>query len=204
MANRNQQYTMTSVNNLTLMLNEALDQLQNMKKNTKGGGQGKGKGGSMQQLQQMQKQLNNSMQKARDELQKNGNRGSVPKGQMSQEFAKMAQQQQMIREALQKINQEQNKDGKNGLGNLNQMIEDMKSTENELVNKKIEQETLNRQKTILTKLLDAENAQREQDQDAKREAKAAKDFPLLTNRCSKNLKNFSNQKQNGCRNCLLI
>lgn len=177
MANRNQQYTMTSVNNLTLMLNEALDQLQNMKKNTKGGGQGKGKGGSMQQLQQMQKQLNNSMQKARDELQKNGNRGSVPKGQMSQEFAKMAQQQQMIREALQKINQEQNKDGKNGLGNLNQMIEDMKSTENELVNKKIEQETLNRQKTILTKLLDAENAQREQDQDAKREAKAAKDFP---------------------------
>jgi len=176
MANRNQQYTMTSINNLTLMLNEALDQVQNMKKNAKGGG-GKGKKGSMQQLQQMQKQLNNSMQKAREELQKGGNKGAVPKGQMSQEFAKMAQQQQMIREALQKINQEQNKDGKNGLGNLNQMIEDMKATESELVNKKIEQETLNRQKSILTKLLDAENAQREQDEDSKREAKAAKDFP---------------------------
>lgn len=177
LANKDQQYTMTSINNLTLMLNEALDQVQNMKKNGKpGGGSSSGKG-SMQQLQQMQKQLNNSMQKAREQLQKSGNKGTVPKGQMSQEFAKMAQQQQMIREALQKINQEQNKDGKNGLGNLNQMIQDMKATESELVNKKIEQETLNRQKSILTKLLDAENAEREQDQDSKREAKSAKDFP---------------------------
>jgi hypothetical protein len=52
---------------------------------------------------------------------------------MSEEFAKMAQQQQMIREALQKINREENKDGKGGLGNLNQMIEEMQSTETELV-----------------------------------------------------------------------
>jgi hypothetical protein len=31
-ANKNQQYAMTSINNLSLMLNEALDQLQNMMK----------------------------------------------------------------------------------------------------------------------------------------------------------------------------
>jgi len=88
----------------------------------------------------------------------------------------MAQQQQLIREALQKINQE-NKDGKNGLGNLNQMVEDMKATETDLVNKRIKQETMNRQKSLLTKLLDAENAEREQEEDAKRESKAAKEFP---------------------------
>ncbi|TDQ09572.1 DUF4175 family protein [Pedobacter metabolipauper] len=174
-ANRNQQYTMTSINNLSLMLNEALDQLQNSKKNPKNGS---GKKGGMKQLQEMQQQLNNSMQKAREQMQKiGGNKGSVPKGQMSQEFAKMAQQQQMILEALQKINREENKDGKNGLGNLNQMIEDMKATETELVNKKLEQETMNRQKNLLTKLLDAEKAEREKDQDSKRESKAAKDFP---------------------------
>nr|WP_121269993.1 DUF4175 family protein [Pedobacter schmidteae] len=175
-AGKNQQYTMTSVNNLSLMLNEALDQLQDMMKNSKGGGKGKKKQ-SMKQLQQMQQQLNNNMQKARDQLQKNGNKGSVPKGSMSEEFAKMAQQQQLIREALQKINREENKDGKGGLGNLNQMIEDMKATESELVNKRLEQETMKRQKELLTKLLDAENAQREQDQDSKRESKAGKDFP---------------------------
>ena len=96
---------------------------------------------------------------------------------MSEEFAKMAQQQQMIREALQKINREENKDGKGSLGNLNQMIQDMKSTETDLVNKRLEQETMKRQKELLTKMLDAENAQREQDEDAKRESKAGKDLP---------------------------
>jgi len=175
-ANKNQQYTMTSVNNLSLMLSEALDQLQDMMKNSKGGGKGKKKQ-SMKQLQQMQQQLNEGMQKARDQMQKNGNKGTVPKGTMTEEFAKMAQQQQLIREALQKINREDNKDGKGGLGNLNQLIEDMKATEAELVNKRLEQETMKRQRELLTKLLEAENAQREQDQDAKRESKAGKEFP---------------------------
>ncbi|SHG76493.1 DUF4175 family protein [Pedobacter caeni] len=173
-ANKNQQYTMTSINNLSLMLNEALEQLQKMNKNSSGSG--KGKKQSMKQLQQMQQQLNNNMQKAREQMQKNGNKGSVPKGQMTEEFARMAQQQQMIREALQKINREDNKDGKGGLGNLNQMIKDMQSTESELVNKRLEQETMNRQKDLLTKLLDADQAQREQDQDSKRESKAGKDL----------------------------
>ncbi|RZK25312.1 MAG: hypothetical protein EOO43_05845, partial [Flavobacterium sp.] len=128
MANRNQQYAMTSINNLSLMLSEALSQLQNAKKNSKGGGKSKG---SMKELQQMQDQLNKNMQNARQQMQKNGNQGKVPKGQMSQEFSKMAQQQQMIREAMQKLNREQNKDGKNGMGDLNKMIDDMKRTEND-------------------------------------------------------------------------
>jgi hypothetical protein len=174
-ANKNQQYAMTSINNLSLMLNEALEQLQNAMKNGKPGGKGKQQG--MKQLQEMQQQLNNSMQKAREQMQKAGNKGTVPKGAMSEAFGKMAQQQQMIREALQKINREENKDGNGKLGNLNQTIEDMKATEAELVNKKLEQETLNRQKEVLTKLLEAENAAREQDQDAKRESKAGKDLP---------------------------
>ncbi|RQO67919.1 hypothetical protein DBR43_25770 [Pedobacter sp. KBW06] len=190
-ANKNQQYTMTSINNLSLMLNEALEQLQKMKKNSSGSG--KGKKQSMKQLQQMQQQLNNNMQKARDQMQKSGNKGTVPKGQMSEEFAKMAQQQQMIREALQKINREENKDGKGGLGNLNQMIKDMQSTETELVNKRLEQETMNRQKELLTKLLDADQAQREQDQDSKRESKAGKD---LTPSYQQMLDKFKKLQQN--------
>ncbi|HTN00194.1 MAG TPA: hypothetical protein VL088_15665, partial [Pedobacter sp.] len=172
-ANRYQQTAMTSLNNLALMLNEALDQLQ---KNQKSGKGGKGKQ-SMQQLQKMQEQLNQKMQNAREKMQREGNKGTVGKGQMSEEFAQMAKQQQMIREALQKINSEENKDGKGSLGDLNQAIKDMKQTETELVNKKIEQETLNRQKNLLTKLLDADKAQREQDEDSKRESAAAKEFP---------------------------
>ena len=172
---KNQQYTMTSINNLSLMLNEALEQMEKNKKNGKGSGKSGKK--SMQQLQQMQQQLNKNMQEAKNKLQQSGNKGTVPKGQMSEEFAKMAQQQQMIREALQKINSEQNKDGKGSLGNLNQLIKDMKQTEAELVNKRLEQETLNRQKNLLTKLLDADKAEREQNEDGKRESNTGRNFP---------------------------
>ena len=189
-ANRSQQYTMTSINNLSLMLNEALEQLQNAQKKGKQGGKGNKSG--MQQLQQMQQQLNENMQKAKEQMQRNGNKGTVPKGQMSQEFAKMAQQQQMIREALQKINNE-NKNGNDGQGVINQMVKEMKATENDLVNKRIEQATMDRQKKVLDKLLDAEKAEREEDEDSRRESKAAKDFPPSY---KKMLENFKRKQQN--------
>jgi hypothetical protein len=175
-AGKNQQYTMASINNLALMLNEALEQLEKNKKNAKSGGKGKGKQ-SMQALQQMQQQLNKSMQQAKQQLEKDGNKGSVPKGKMSESFAKMAQQQQMIREALQKLNAEENKDGKSGSGNMNQLVKEMKLTESDLINKRLEEETIKRQQGLMTKLLDAEKASREQNEDGKRESKAGKDFP---------------------------
>ena len=49
-------------------------------------------------------------------------------------------------------------------------IEKMKETELDIVNKKITQESLNRQKQIVTRLLEVENALREQEQDNKRES----------------------------------
>lgn len=175
-AGKNQQYSLTGINNLALMLNEALEQLEKNKKNAKQGGKGKGKQ-SMQQLQQMQQQLNKNMQEARQQMQKGGNKGTAPKGTMSEEFAKMAQQQQMIREALQKLNREENKDGKGGLGNLNQLVKEMKTTEADLINKRLEEETIKRQQEVLNKLLDADKASRQQDQDNKRESTAGKDLP---------------------------
>ena len=96
---------------------------------------------------------------------------------MTEEFAKMAQQQQMIREALQKINQEENKDGKNSKGDLNQLIRDMKTTEYDLVSKKIELETLQRQQRVMTKMLEAEKAMKEQGEEQQRESKAGKALP---------------------------
>ncbi|MEJ5993877.1 hypothetical protein WG904_05530 [Pedobacter sp. Du54] len=169
-ANRYQQTAMTSLNNLALMLNEALEQMQKTGKPSKGKN-------SMKDLQKMQEQLNKNMQEAKEKMEREGNKGTVPKGQMSQQFAEMARQQQIIREALQKINTEENKDGKGALGNLNQAIKDMKQTETDLVNKTLHQEAMDRQKNLLTKLIDADKAQREQDEDSKRESSAAKEFP---------------------------
>ncbi len=186
-ANSVQQSAMTSINNLALLLNEALEQLQKPK------GKGKGKNQSMKELQKMQEQLNQKMQDAKKNMQNEGNMGKVPKGQMSEEFAKMAQQQQLIREALQKINKEQNKDGKGSLGDLNQLAEEMKKTERDLVNKKIAEETMDRQRNLNIKLLDADKAQREQDEDSKRESNMGKEFPPSYKQM---LDQFTKQKKN--------
>ena len=174
-ANRNQQYAMTSMNNLALMLSEALEQLQKAMKNSKGGG--KSKQPSLSQLQKMQQQLNQNMQKMRDQLQKQGNMSQSQRSGMSEQLAKMAREQQMIREALEKINQQENKDGTGKLGNLDKISKEMEQTENDIVNKRITDDLLKRQQQIQSRLLEAEKAERQQEQDQQRESNAGKDLP---------------------------
>lgn len=173
-ANRNQQFAMTSINNLALMLNEALEQLQQSKQNSKPGGKGKKKQ-SLSQLSKMQETLNKNMQKARDEMQKQGQQAPGQQGNsngsMSEKLAKMAREQQMIRQAMQEINRLENKDGKAGLGNLDKLVKEMEQTETDLVNKRIKQETLSRQQEILSKLLEADKAEQEREEDQKRESR---------------------------------
>ncbi len=180
-ATRNQQYAMTSMNNLALMLSEALDQLQNMKK--KGGGKGKGKKQSISQLSKMQQQLNQNMQKAREQMQQQGQQGNQGKsssgnnGNISEQLAKLARQQQQIREALQQINREDNKDGTGGLGNLDKISKEMEQTERDLVNRRITDDAVKRQQQIQSRLLEAEKAEQEREQDQQRESHAGKDTP---------------------------
>ncbi|TWR28675.1 hypothetical protein FPZ42_05575 [Mucilaginibacter achroorhodeus] len=175
-ANRNQQFAMTSMNNLALMLTEALDQLQKQKSKS---GKGKGNQQSLSQLSKMQQQLNQNMQQAREQMQKKGNQPQGKSGQngMSEQFAKMARQQQLIRQSLQQYNRENNKDGRNGLGDLDKISKEMEQTENDLVNKRITDDALKRQQQIQTRLLEADKAEQEREQDQKRESKAGKELP---------------------------
>jgi hypothetical protein len=178
-ASRNQQYAMTSMNNLALMLSEALDQLQNAMKNGKSG-KGKGKQQSVSGLARMQQQLNQNMQKAREQMQRQGNPGKSQNGNnenISEQLAKLARQQQEIREALQKINREDNKDGTGSLGNLDKISQQMEQTERDLVNRRISEEAIKRQQQIQSRLLEAEKAEQQREQDQQRESNAGKDIP---------------------------
>jgi len=175
-ANRNQQYSMTSMNNLALMLNEALEQLQKSQKNGKGG-KGKSKQPSLSQLNKMQQQLNQNMQQMRDQLQKQGNMSQSQRSGMSEQLTKMARQQQIIRQALEKINQEENKDGTGSLGNLDKISKEMEQTEDDIVNRRITDEVLKRQQQIQTRMLEAEKAEQQREQDQQRESNAGKDMP---------------------------
>ena len=113
-----------------------------------------------------------------------GNMQSLQKGgktgrQMSEELAKMAAQQEMIRRAVKDMEgKEKGKESggkQGGQPSLGQLIKEMEKTESDLVNKKLTQETINRQQEIVTRLLEAENAEKERDQEKQRESQQAKE-----------------------------
>lgn len=175
-ANRNQQYAMTSMNNLALMLSDALNQVQ-ASKNAKSG-KGKSKKMSMSQLSQMQQQLNQNMQKAKDQMQQQGgNPSQSQRGSMSEQLAKLAREQQQIRQAFEELNKEQTQNGGSAAPNADKTSQQMEQTEKDLVNRRITDEALKRQQQIQTRLLEAEKAEQEREQDQQRQSHAGKDMP---------------------------
>lgn len=183
-----QQYIMTSINNLALLFDEALQQMQQQAQQKPGegscdnpGGSGKPKPGPGS-VKSMQEQLNkqlDDLKKALEEGKKPGGKkgeqegNGMPggKGSSSESFAKAAAQQAKIRDQLQKMRNEMNKEGKSGVDQMSKLMEE---TEADLVNKRITQQTINRQKEILTRLLESEKADREREFDDKRESTEGK------------------------------
>ena len=183
-ATSSQQLAMTSMNNLALMLNDALQQMQEQQRQSQQNQQGDGKPGKKKkkgqaagegQMGRMQQQLNQQIQ----QLQQSGKQGR----EMSEELAKLAGQQQMLREALKELDKMQQQpggqkgkgqEGQGGTGDLKKIME---QTETDLVNKRLTEETVMRQRQILTRLLEAEKSARERDQDDKREAQTAQAKP---------------------------
>ncbi len=189
-----QQYSMTSLNELALLLDESLQQMQKqlaMKMKGKGncqkpGGSGKGSP-SLSQLRKMQQQLNQKMkqmqkggQKGQKGQKKGGKKGKGKgkKGEqsgMSKELAELAREQAAIRRKLKELSQKLDKSGK-GIGNqLQRIAEQMEKSEEDIVNKKIDQETLKRQSEIKSRLLESEKAKRKRGFKKERESESAKD-----------------------------
>ncbi len=168
-----QQFTMTSINNLALLLDDVLKQMQQQMADAMGNPQ-KGKDGkNMPGMSELQKQLNQQIQN----LKKSGKSGR----QMSEELAKLAAEQERLRQQLKEMHDKfgQNSlDGGQGEGNkeIKKLLKKMEETETDLVNKRLTTEMINRQKEILTRLLEAENALRERELDEKREAERAKSY----------------------------
>ncbi|TNE56139.1 MAG: hypothetical protein EP338_00815 [Bacteroidetes bacterium] len=192
--NMNLQYVMTGYNNLALMLNESLQQMQmQMQNQMQGSGScdkpnsGKGKPlakpgeGDMKEM--LKKQLE-QMQKAMDGKGQKDGKGKKPgKGQEgqqgmmgmgSQQLAKMAAKQALIRQRIEKLKNELNKDGKGQGNQLNPLLNELESQQRDLINKNLNKQMINRQKRILTRLLESEKAMMERGFDEKRESKVGK------------------------------
>ncbi len=179
-----QQYAMTSMNNLALLLEESLEKMQrsmmNMKSSGKGKQQcknpGKGKGKSLSEMIQKQKELSGSLNKMKGKQkgkQKNGKSGG--ENGDSEKLAKMAAIQQQIREMLQEYMENMKANGGNGNA-MNQILKEMLENEKDMVNKNITDETIKRQKDIEVRLLKAENARLEREKKKERESKEGKNI----------------------------
>jgi len=170
-ATAQQQLAMTSMNNLALMLNDALKQMQQAMQNMQGSMAGKQKGNQKKPggLGEMQDALNKKI----EDLKKGGKSGKA----LSEELAKLAAEQEALRNALREMEKQGTKPGEKGkqgdLGNISKMME---QSETDLVNKRLTEQTIMRQREILTRLLEAERSMKERELDNKREAKTAQDI----------------------------
>lgn len=165
-----QQFAMTSVNNLALMLSDVFARMQQALANAMmlpGSGDkpqdGNTPGG-------MQQKLNEKMRQMGD-----GKKGDGKQG-MSEQLARMAAEQAAIREMVRKLleGQKGNQFGDQYGKELSDIMEQMEKSETEIVNKRINRELIRRNEEMLTRLLESEKALREQDEDEQRKGESAR------------------------------
>jgi len=198
-----QQYVMTHTNNLALMLNEMLSNLLQMQAQAQKGGKGScnnpggktPKPGAGQQLSDIitrQQQLGNGMQgmmqKGQGNKQGQGQQGNNGQGSPSgnngqqneygdaEQLVRFAEQQAAIRRQLQELSSLLNSKGMGNSRELQDVQKQMDKNETDLVNRRLSSEMQMRQKEILTKLLEAQKAIREQEQDDKRSSHTAQEI----------------------------
>ena len=167
-----QQFIMTAVNNLALLLDEALEKLEQDMANAQEGDQECEKPGNkgkmnLGKLKDKGENLKQQLEQMINEL-KNGGSGKLSKN-LSEALMQHEMMQKMLRDMM--------NNGSVGSGTRKQLQEiDKLLDENrrEILNKQISSITINRQNQIMTRLLEAEKAETERDFDKKRESETAK------------------------------
>ncbi|WP_445665904.1 DUF4175 family protein [Fodinibius sp. AD559] len=167
-----QRQSLGGINELTTMITSLLDQLNNQ--------QGGGSGGamSMQQLMEQmkkmsgeQQQLNKQIQEMINDLQ--GNR--LSRDQMDR-LNQLSKQQNKIRKQLRDLQRRgELESGNRVLSELERMSEQMEDAINDLRGGQLDQQLMQRQKNILSRMLNAEKAVQERGKEERREATTAED-----------------------------
>ncbi|MCF8242864.1 MAG: hypothetical protein K9J16_15905 [Melioribacteraceae bacterium] len=159
-ASSRQTQAMKSINEAATMMNSMLNQLM------QGGGQGGGMMSMMQQLQQMAQQ-----QMTLNQMTQMMQQGKMSQQQMAQ-IQRLAQEQQMIQKSLEQLNREAKHSGesKKLTSNLDKILDDMKEVVTNMQTEKLNDDLINKQERILSKLLDAQRSINERDFEERRES----------------------------------
>lgn len=165
-ASTDMQLSMTGINNLALMLNDHFDMMMDMMANAMPSMGKKKQKGQSKSLGEMQQRLNQQI----EQIKNSGKSGR----QLSEELARMAAEQERIRRALNEMQEKMKQEGGKAIGG--DLPGKMEQTEMDLVNKQITEQTIKRQKEILTRLLESEKSMREQELDEERKGETAKDY----------------------------
>lgn len=196
--NVKQHFVMTHFNNLALFINESIQQAQKkMSGSGKKGGScktpgGNGKSGSkgmaqsLEQLKQMIKQQLKGLGKGpnpggtkpgNQPGKKSGGKGGnmlLPMNarKASQMAAQLSQMQEMIRKMQQQLQQQGQGSG------LNKLLKEIKDQKKDLINRDWDNDLIQRQRLILTRMLQSEKAIKERGFEKKRESRTGKDQEL--------------------------
>lgn len=168
MAANFQHHALQSMNNLSLMLAESLEQMEQSMSSAssscnrpKQGKQGK----SMKEMQELQRQLGQQLEQLQKQMkQSDGN------PLMSEDLARMAAEQEMVRQQMQEMLNEMKRNGQIGDDGLNEIIKDMEHLEEEIVNRRINKRTVDLNRHILSRMLESEKAQEKREQEEKRQS----------------------------------
>ncbi len=181
-AQRRQQEVMTSANKLALLLNEILESMKNTQPGG-GGGSGKKKCNkpkssgepSFKDLKKQQEAMKKAMEKMLKGMKEGkGKNGKSGKNGMNKQLAQQLAQQEIFKQMMQEMMGKKSLNSKSQklMNEINKMIEE---TEKDLVNKKITPELLKRQQEITTRLLEAEKAENQREEEKKRQSKTGQE-----------------------------
>jgi len=182
-ASMNQLLVMKNANDLALLLSEVLESMQQSASSSSSSGEGEPKPGqpgqSVPSIEQMQQQQQGLKQMLENMLQMMQQGGQQPMNQpgMNQQLSEMMGRQQMFNQMLRDLMQ----NGGVG-GETQQLLQEIQNlvqqNEMDIVNRNITPQTVTRQQQIMTRLLEAENAERERELDEKREAEHAGEYEI--------------------------
>ncbi len=179
-----QHSAMREMNRLAEMLLESLESLQQQIRQGKQSKAmckrpGSGMMGNLRQIIKMQRYLNDRLSelfKTQNELQR---KGQKPSEKWGEQLRSLAQEQRRIHDDLQQLKDRLQRAGHKGLGDLDKVLEGMRKTEQELLDKRLTEATLKRQQRLLDRLLDYDKAMRTREFEQRRESQSAQQQRFL-------------------------
>ncbi len=179
MQNRNGLFAANQQSEAMKSLNEAAMMMKNSMEAMMQGGSGGGMMSLMQQLQQLsgqQMSLNNLTQM----LQKMQQGGLNPQQQL--ELQRLSQQQEVISKSLEQLNQEAKLSGQTSKlpADLNDIVKKMQEVITDMNTEKLDDELIQKQENILSRMLDAQRSINERDFEKERESRTGENLSVMS------------------------